>query len=137
LYKNSAGLPLHGMEIQGKLIGFLPEVQGTSAKGPWKKQEIILETVESFPKKVCISFWGEKADEIKSYKDGSNLKVSINLESREYNGRWYTEVRAWKVEGETAGASKPQGNFNNTVDPMPSDPVDLSPSNDGVDDLPF
>lgn len=121
------------MDIQGKLISLLPEVKGISAKGEWKKQEAIIETVETYPKKVCFSFWGEKVDDLKNLREGANIRVFFNLESREYNGRWYTEARAWKLEVADSGSPQSQG----PIDPVYSEPADLSPSSDGVDDLPF
>ncbi len=128
------------MEIQGKLMMLLPLQSGTSAKGEWKKQDAIIETIETYPKKVCISFWGDKADELKIIKEGAFIKVYFNIESREYNGKWYTDVRAWKVEpGDgTATISAPAQNSSAPVDnPHTEEPADLSPSNDAVDDLPF
>ena len=125
------------MDIQGKLIMLLPLQSGTSAKGEWKKQDAILETIETYPKKVCISFWGDKADELQIVKEGAIIKVHFNIESREYNGKWYTDVRAWKVEpGDAAGTSATQNSA--PIDRQHSEePADLSPSNDAVDDLPF
>jgi len=84
------------MEINGKIIELLPEKSGESANGPWRKQEYILETDGQYPKKVCFMAWGDKIDQF-NIKQGENLVVSIDLESREYNGRWYTDVKAWKV----------------------------------------
>ena len=86
------------MELTGKLIELLPEVKGTSSKGEWIKQDVILETIEQYPKKVCISFWGDLVAKIGGLEKNAELTVSINLESREYNNRWYTEVRAWKFD---------------------------------------
>ena len=84
------------MEINGKIIELLPEKSGQSANGAWRKQEYILETNSQYPKKVCIMAWGDKIDQF-AIKQGENLVVSVDLESREYNGRWYTDVKAWKV----------------------------------------
>lgn len=126
------------MDIQVKLLSVLPEVKGTSAKGEWKKQDAIFETAEQFPKKVCISFWGDKADELKKISEGSSIKAHINIESREYNGKWYTDVRAWKIEAaDNGGAPTNNSNFSGTIDRPHSEPADLTPSNDAVDDLPF
>lgn len=85
------------MELTGKIIELLPEQSGESARGPWRKQQYILETEGQYPKKVCFMAWGDKVDELK-LQMGETVVVSINLESREYNGRWYTDVKAWKVE---------------------------------------
>lgn len=85
------------MEIQGRIIMVAPEVGGTSKAGNnWRKQEYVLETMAQYPKKICFSLWGERIDQF-SIQEGEELTVQIDLESREFNGRWYTEVRAWNV----------------------------------------
>lgn len=89
------------MEISGKVIEVLQEKSGTSANGTWRKQEYVLETEGQYPKKICFMAWGEKIDQFEIRQDES-LIVSIDLESREYNGRWYTDVKAWKVSRATA-----------------------------------
>ena len=91
------------MEINGKIIELLPEQSGESANGQWRKQQYILETDSQYPKKVCFMVWGDKIDEI-AIKQGENLSVSIDIESREYNGRWYTDVKAWKATRVNASA---------------------------------
>ena len=91
------------MEIRGKIIELLPEKSGQSANGGWRKQEYILETDGQYPKKICFMAWGDKIDQF-NIKLGESVEVSVDLESRAYNGRWYTDVKAWKVskEGEDA-----------------------------------
>ena len=84
------------MELSGKIIRLLPEISGESARGPWRKQEYILETNAQYPKQVCFMAWSDKIDEF-AIKEGENLVVSVDIESREYNGRWYTDVKAWKI----------------------------------------
>jgi hypothetical protein len=84
------------MEISGKIIQILPEESGQGKNGPWKKQSFILETQEQFPKKVCITVWGDKID-LKGFGTSEAVTASINVESREYNGRWYTDVKAWRI----------------------------------------
>ena len=84
------------MEVNGKVIDLLPEKSGQSVNGTWRKQEYILETDGQYPKKVCFVVWGDKIDQF-GIKQGENLSVSIDVESHEYNGRWYTDVKAWKV----------------------------------------
>jgi hypothetical protein len=91
------------MEISGTIIGLLPLQSGQGKNGnPWKKQEFILETSAQYPKKVCISLWGDKVDQHR-VNIGDKVTASIDVESREYNGRWYTDVRAWKIAKESAG----------------------------------
>ena len=84
------------MEISGKIIELLDLKSGESANGEWRKQEYILETDGQYPKKICFMAWGDKIDQF-NIEQGDNIKVSVDLESREYNGRWYTDVKAWKV----------------------------------------
>ena len=91
------------MELNGKIIELLEEKSGESANGAWRKQEYILETESQYPKKICFMVWSDKIDEL-AIKEGENLTVSIDLESREYNGRWYTDVKAWKVTRAGRGA---------------------------------
>ena len=88
------------MELEGKIARKLNVQTGTSARGAWAKQEFILEIQEgSFPSQVCMNVWGEdKVKDLERYQVGDKVKVSINLSSREYNGRWYTDVRAWRIE---------------------------------------
>ena len=94
------------MEIKGKIIEILPEKSGQSANGEWRKQEYILETDTNYPKKICFMAWGDKIGEF-NLQQGENVEVSVDLESREYNGRWYTDVKAWKVSKDGMNANKP------------------------------
>ena len=98
------------MEIRGKIIELLPEKSGQSANGGWRKQEYVLETDGQYPKKICFMAWGDKIDQF-NIKQGETVEVSVDLESREYNGRWYTDVKAWKVSKD--GDS---GHRENTLD---------------------
>ena len=84
------------MELTGKIVQVLPEKSGTSARGQWRKQEYILEVPGDYPKQVCFMVWGDKIDQF-GVQEGQEVTVSIDLESREYNGRWYTDVKAWRV----------------------------------------
>jgi hypothetical protein len=89
------------LEIKGKIVELLPEKSGQSANGEWRKQEYILETGGQYPKKICFMAWGDKIDQF-NIKQGEMVEVSVDLESREYNGRWYTDVKAWKVSKDGA-----------------------------------
>ena len=86
------------LEISGRLLQILPEQTGQGQNGPWLKQNFIIETQEQFPKKICVVCWNDKAEILKQLKPGDELKVAINIESREFNGKWYTDVKAWKIE---------------------------------------
>ena len=120
------------LEISGKIIEILEVKSGQSANGEWRKQEYVLETEAQYPKKVCFMAWGDKIDQFNIQK-GETLEVSIDLESREYNGRWYTDVKAWKVSRDDATAGSPPP-FADQDRYAPSS-VDSSPI--GNDDIPF
>lgn len=120
------------MDITGKIINILPIESGTSARGEWRKQSFILETEEQYPKKVCIMMWGNKIDEF-ALNEGEKITASINVESREFNGKWYTDVRAWKV---SRSQSQPAVAANNQMPEPPAFATDAAPL-PGEDDLPF
>jgi hypothetical protein len=123
------------LEVSGKLLELRGEVTGNGARGPWKKREMIIETNEQYPKKICILCWNDRADEIQQLPVGAELKVAISIESREFNDRWYTDVRAWKIE-----TNAEQG-FNQEVpdrmDKIASSENTTFSDDDGDDDLPF
>ncbi len=115
------------MQLTAKLIQLLPLQSGTGKNGQWKKQDIIVETEATYPKKICVSVWGDKID-ASGLQLGNLLKIDFDVESREYNGRWYTDVKAWKIE--VAGTAAAAGSEKVTSNPVPQ-----NMSND--DDLPF
>jgi hypothetical protein len=118
------------MDITGKIIQILPEVTGEGKNGPWKKQEFIIETQEQYPKKVCISSWNDKAG-LSSFSENDLVTVSINIESREYNGRWYTDVRAWRMVKADESSAPPEDK------PGYVEPDDAERFDDPTNDLPF
>jgi hypothetical protein len=117
------------MELRARLVQMLPLQTGEGKNGQWKKQDIIVETEGQYPKKVCVAIWGDKAD-ASVLNVGNMLNISFDVESREFNGRWYTDVRAWKVEMAGAEASAPATQAD-TVQPV------FTPSGEAKDDLPF
>jgi hypothetical protein len=82
------------MEITGKLVQVLPLQTGEGKNGVWKKQDIILEI--DADKKLCVGLWNEKI--ISDLMEGAMLKVSFEIDSREYNDKWYTNLKGWNVE---------------------------------------
>ena len=85
--------------VEGKIIQKLEVESGQSARGPWQKQNFIIETVDSqFPRKICIGLWTNQIPILQSYQIGDMIRAYVNIESREFNGRWYTDIRAWKLE---------------------------------------
>jgi Protein of unknown function (DUF3127). len=95
------------MQIKVKLVQILPLQSGVGKNGEWKKQDIIGEITDSqYPKKVCISIWGDKVNP-SQLQVGNDLIVDFDIESREFNGRWYTDVKAWKVEAVSMPGAQP------------------------------
>ena len=126
------------LELEGRIARKLPVQQGTSARGAWAKQEFIFEYQEgNFPSQICMNVWGEdKVRDLEKYQVGDKVKISFNLSSREYNGRWYTDVRAWRIE--PAGAGQPAPQYTQSAPapaPMPTADDISTPLSD--DDLPF
>jgi hypothetical protein len=84
------------MNIKAKLVQLLPLQTGMGKNGQWRKQDIIVETEGQYPKKICIGIWGDKINEKQLIID-NQLDIDFELESREFNGKWYTDIRAWKI----------------------------------------
>lgn len=138
------------MEIVGKIISVLPEQSGIAKNGnPWKVQAYVLETTEQYPRKVHFEVFGE--DRIKQNPCAIDqlVTVSFDIESREFNGRWYTSIRAWRiVQGDTTQPAQPA-----QVEPAPAPAAPQQPAmesieaanmqpfdptvNDNTSDLPF
>ncbi len=120
------------LEISGRIIQKLNKTEGISKAGkPWSKQEFVIETQETYPKKVMISTMNDKVNDLERFKENDDVTVSLNIESREYNGRWYTDVRAWKIQGQGATASSPES------DPFHPDNEPSFTTDSASDDLPF
>lgn len=124
-------------EINGKISVIVDKVSGQSKNGgEWVKQEFVIDTEGQYPKKVCFSLWGDKINVLESLKPGDAVKISFDPESREYNDRWYTDLRAWKIE---SGAQS-TGNAGFTPPPAKEDTANdafSSANNEEEDDLPF
>ena len=126
------------LEIEGTLAQKLPVQSGNSARGPWAKQEFILEYPDgNFTAKACFTAWGQdKVQDLGKYQVGDKVKVSFNLKSREYNGRWYNDLQAAPAQ-QPAPQAKPapqaaawQQAPAPTLEDMPAD-------SEGAEDLPF
>ena len=121
------------MEIKGKIIVALPEQSGVSKSGNnWKKREYVLETMETYPKKVHFDLFGDRADQY-PLTVGEVITLSFDINSREYNGRWFTSISGWKVDKEQATATAQDSTI---LPPPPVDPIgQFSSSPD--EDIPF
>jgi len=120
------------MEISGKIIAVLPLASGQGKNGTWRSQDYVLETEEQYPRKVCFNLFNDKIDQF-PLAVNDRVNVSFDIESREYNGRWYTSIRAWKVEKSVvpASAEPPMPPFEGGYGPIP--PAE----SEGGSDLPF
>jgi len=124
------------MDIKGRVVHLLALQTGEGKNGAWKKQDFVIETDGQYPKKVCISAWGDKINE-SALQIGNDINVSFDVESREYNGRWYTDLKAWKVDTLTAGGSSEAS--MPTTDSTSRKPTELPASLQASEDdnLPF
>ena len=115
------------LKVTGRVVEILEEQSGEGRNGPWRKQEFILETEGDYPSKICLVQWGDDIEKF-AVTEGEKLSAHIDIRSREYNGRWYTDVKAWRVEREPGVQSgdAPPGSPPATDVPPPGD-----------DDLPF
>ncbi|PLX07545.1 MAG: hypothetical protein C0596_11510 [Marinilabiliales bacterium] len=121
------------MEIEGKLIKKLPPVTGDGKNGPWKKQNFVIETQADYPKMICFTTWGDRVD-FNSFTESDIVKVYFDIESREYNNNWYTDLKCWKVEVNQAGGSdSPSGD----IPPITENDIPFEVDDDPGDDLPF
>ena len=139
------------MEVVGKIIQVLPIQEGVGRNGnPWKVQPYVLETLDQYPRKVHFEVFGEDRIRMNPCAIDQLVTVSFDIESREFNGRWYTSIRAYRiVQGDvTQGAPAPAAPAAAPVAAAPAqaapaeevpanvDPFDAS-AGDGTSDLPF
>ena len=149
------------MELQGKVIAVLPERSGVSARGEWKSQSFVIETIEQYPKQMVFDVFG--ADRLAQFniKSGDEINVSFDITAHEYQGRWFNNIRAWNVvhvdpnavAGAMGGmqpgaapfppvgaapaqpAAAPMGGATAPFPPAPA--ADAAPAGGSADDLPF
>lgn len=127
------------MEVKGKIIQKLAPVSGTSKAGnAWNKQEYVLETLDAYPKKVFFDFFGDRANQF-PLEIGDTVNLSFDIESREYNGRWFTSIRGWKAEKVDASQAQAQPYGAQPVpNAVPAPPApDFQAGASDNDDLPF
>ena len=134
------------MEITGKVVRLGTLTEGTSARGPWRKQELIIETEEQYPRTVCLICWTNQIDEIQKFVPGQSIKAQIEISSREFNGKWYTDVRVWRFDPvgaqpattTSAPQAQPAQPMTHQTPPQAAPSPEYSaPSEDSTDDLPF
>lgn len=130
------------MEVTGKIIAITPVESGTSKAGrAWAKRFIVVETQEQYPRKIACTVFGE--DRVHQFESvaalGDMVRVSFDIDSREFNGRWYTDVSAWRLEraDNTAAAAAPvqAPAAGSAAAGFPAPPAPVAPAAD--EDLPF
>lgn len=131
--------------VKGKLEKILDEVTGTSTRGEWKKREFVITTQdEQYAKTICFTLFNDKVSLIEGFQPGTELEVAFNLESREYQGRYFHNVNAWRIQPAMAAApGAPQGTVpqfdpNAYAAPATSnDNANAGSADADDDDLPF
>lgn len=121
------------LSVKGKVQQILQTQSGTSKAGKeWSKQEFVIETDDQYPKNVCFTLFGDKVSLLNGVSAGEEVEVSFNVESREYNGRWFHNINAWKIDKVSAdeGVPAPPPEFG--IGDIPPEPSD-----DAAGDLPF
>ena len=136
------------MEVVGKIIQVLPAQEGIGRNGnPWKVQPYVLETLDQYPRKVHFEVFGEDRIKQNPCELDQLVTVSFDIESREFNGRWYTSIRAWKIQqgdmtqtpagAQATAPATPAAAAQAPVDDAVNvDPFDAT-AGDGTSDLPF
>jgi hypothetical protein len=125
------------LTIKGVVIHILEEESGTSKAGKdWKKKDFVIETTEDqYPKKIAFTVFGDKIQSLFTFTEGQLVDVSFNLESREYNGKWFHNVNAWKIQPEEVN----QNEHVEATGALPKEFEEVPKVNDSGsdDDLPF
>lgn len=123
------------MEFEGTVYKIMPVTKGTSARGEWQRQDVVFDYSDggNFSRKISVTFFN-RPDDVARLREGATYNVSVNIESREYNGRWYTDIRAWRLQPKQAEAPAPMPE----MPPLAEEPTYASPAATAeVDDLPF
>lgn len=123
------------MEFEGVVYKIMPVTRGTSARGEWQRQDVVFDYNDGgqFSRKICVTFFNKESD-VAKLREGETFLVSVNIESREYNGRWYTDIRAWRLQPKQAEV--PGAGPMPDMPPIAEEPSYAS-SPAEVDDLPF
>lgn len=134
------------MEIQGNIIAVLDKRSGVSKSTgkEWSSQEYVIETHEQYPKKCCFNVFGEDKINTFAIKAGEELKVSFDIDAHEYQGRYFNNINAWKVErtadkatAPTDKAASPTGTAEAAPQAAEAAPQPAAPPAEDADDLPF
>ncbi len=120
------------LQIKGKIEAVLKPESGVSKAGnSWQKQEFVVTTDDQFPKKICFTLFNDKTSLLADVTKNDEVEVSFQVESREFNGKWYHNINAWKIEKITGESQLPESFPEYRPDEIPPEPDD-----DG-DGMPF
>jgi hypothetical protein len=122
------------MEIKGKVTHHMAEQSGTSKAGKaWSKGGFVIETNDDkFPKSVALETFGDK---VELPAIGAVVTAHINLESREWNGKWYSNIQCWKVDIDQPAPRREGVTVKQVADAFGADTGAMAMPED--DDLPF
>ena len=127
------------MELTGKIIAVMEPRGGVSARtgNTWKTQEYVLEVPGQYPKRCLFNVFGE--DRINQFKiqNGDELTIQFDIDAREYNGRWFNDIRAYNVirGQQPVPGVQPVAAPSEATSPFP--PAQEPASEGASDDLPF
>ena len=128
-------------ELDCKITHILDAQNGTSSRGPWAKQDFVVEYKDgNYPTRICLNVWGaDKVKDFQRFHVGDNVKVSFNISGREYNGRWFNDLRAWRIESSNPEPQEFRTSSAPDVQsaPAPSASDFSEPAGFDTDDLPF
>jgi hypothetical protein len=127
------------MELTGKIIAVMEPRGGVSARtgNSWKTQEYVLEVPGQYPKRCVFNVFGEDRINQFNIQQGEDLTVQFDIDAREYNGRWFNDVRAYNVIRGQQPAVAPQAAAAPSAATSPFPPAQ-EPAGEGLsDDLPF
>ncbi len=132
------------LELEGTIRQKMGVQSGTSTRGPWAKQEFVVDFSDgNFTSQACFTAWGQdKVQELDKYQVGDRVKVSFNLKSREFNGRWYNDLQIWRIApaGETQPAAPAYAQPASpapAANQAPAPTLDDMPADTSDDDMPF
>jgi len=133
------------MEFTGRIIKALEARTGVSSRtgSPWKMQDFVIEeTMGQFPKRMVFNVFGEENLNRFNIQEGQELTVSFDINAREYNGRWYNDVRVWNVVA--AAAAQPVAAAQPAAPFPPAEQAPAAPAQNAFEaapdessDLPF
>ena len=127
------------MEFEGTVYRIMPVTKGTSARGDWQRQDVIFDYSDggNFTRKMCVTFFN-RPDDVAKLREGARYQVSVNIDAREYNGRWFTDIRAWRLQPVVEQEAAPQAApAMPDLPPLAAEPTYAAAPAQEVDDLPF